>query len=63
MNYSPEWYDWKTITAILQGVGRSVRSENDWAVTYVLDGCLKDLLKRRRSSFPDEFQRRIVLSR
>jgi Rad3-related DNA helicase len=61
MNYSPEWYDWKTIIAILQGIGRSVRSENDWAVTYVLDGCLKDLIRRRRSSFPDEFQQRIKL--
>jgi Rad3-related DNA helicase len=63
MNYQPEWYDWKTITAILQGVGRSVRSEKDWAVTYFLDGCLSDLFKRRRSSFPAEFQKRIKLTK
>jgi Rad3-related DNA helicase len=61
MNYQPEWYDWKTCTAILQGIGRSVRSEEDWAVTYFLDGCLSDLFKRRRNSFPMEFQRRIKL--
>ena len=59
MNYQPDWYDWKTVISVLQGVGRSVRSENDWAVTYFLDGCLTDLLRRRRSSFPTEFQRRI----
>jgi Rad3-related DNA helicase len=59
MNYQPDWYDWRTITSILQGVGRSVRSEEDWAITYFLDGCLVDLLKRRRSSFPPEIQRRI----
>jgi Rad3-related DNA helicase len=59
MKYQPDWYDWVTITQVLQGVGRSVRSEDDWAITYVLDGCLVDLLKRRRSSFPPEFQRRI----
>lgn len=61
MNYNPNWYDWKAIISILQGIGRSVRSENDWAVTYFLDGCLSDLLKRRRSSFPREIQRRIKL--
>lgn len=59
MNYQPDWYDWKTVIAVLQGVGRSIRNEEDWAVTYFLDGCLSDLLRRRRSSFPQEFQRRI----
>jgi len=59
MNYQPDWYDWKTTISVLQGIGRSVRSEEDWAITYFLDGCLSDLLKRRRSSFPVEFQRRI----
>lgn len=59
MNYQPDWYDWKTTISVLQGIGRSVRSEEDWAITYFLDGCLSDLLKRRRSSFPIEFQRRI----
>jgi Rad3-related DNA helicase len=59
MHYQPDWYDWKTVISVLQGVGRSVRSEEDWAITYFLDGCLVDLLRRRRSSFPSEFQRRI----
>jgi Rad3-related DNA helicase len=63
MNYQPEWYDWKTSTAILQGVGRSIRSEKDWAITYFLDGCLSDLFKRRRGSFPLEFQRRIKITK
>jgi Rad3-related DNA helicase len=59
MNHVPDWYDWVTITQVLQGIGRSVRSQDDWAITYILDGCLSDLLRRRRSSFPPEFQRRI----
>jgi len=63
MNYQPGWYDWKTITSILQGVGRSVRSEDDWAITYFLDGCLSDLLRRRRSFFPHEVQKRIKVIR
>ena len=59
MDFQPDWYDWKTTISVLQGVGRSVRSESDWAITYFLDGCLSDLIRRRRSSFPIEFQRRI----
>ena len=61
MNYSPEWYTWKTCCSILQGVGRSVRSEEDWAVTYMLDGCFVDLLRKSRTSFPREIQQRIKL--
>jgi Rad3-related DNA helicase len=61
MKYSKGWYNWKTCTSILQGVGRSVRSEDDWAVTYFLDGCLSDLITRSSDNFPNEFLERIVL--
>jgi Rad3-related DNA helicase len=59
MNFQPDWYSWKTTCSILQGVGRSVRSKDDWCVTYFLDGCLTDLLRRSRKNFPSEFLRRI----
>jgi Rad3-related DNA helicase len=58
LNLSREWYDWKTTIGILQGVGRSVRNKEDWAVTYLLDGCFEDLL-RRKDYFPPEFMDRI----
>ena len=61
MNYMPEWYQWKTCCSIIQGTGRSIRSDDDYAVTYVLDGCLKDLFNRARKNFTPEFQRRIVV--
>lgn len=61
MNYQPEWYDWKTSCGILQGTGRSIRSDEDWAITYVLDGCLADLFKRAKKHFPTEFLKRIKL--
>lgn len=63
MNHQPDWYDWKTIISILQGIGRSVRSQEDWAITYFLDGCLSDLIRRKRSSFPVEIQNRIKVLR
>jgi ATP-dependent DNA helicase DinG len=40
------WYRWVTYTKLLQGFGRSVRTEDDYAVTYVLDG---DFLKEARA--------------
>lgn len=52
------WYDWKTSLRIMQGVGRSIRNREDWAVTYFLDACFYDLLKK--NSFPAEFTDRIV---
>lgn len=59
METQPEWYRWKTCTSILQGVGRSVREDGDWAVTYILDSCFYDLLKEDLS-FPTEFKERII---
>ena len=59
MNYQPSWYAWKTCNSVVQGMGRSIRTPDDWAVSYMLDGCFKDLLKNSRSNFPIEFQRRI----
>ena len=61
MNYQPDWYSWKTCCSILQGVGRSVRSKDDWAITYFLDGCLKDLFRYNRKNFPPEFLNRIKI--
>ena len=59
MEHYPMWYRWKAAVAIQQGVGRSVRSTDDWAVTYFLDGCLQDIL-REEMSFPPDFTNRII---
>lgn len=48
------WYDWKTCIDIIQMVGRSVRSETDWAHTFILDSCFSDILKKT-SYFPRWF--------
>lgn len=56
---NPSWYRWKAIINILQGTGRSVRSETDWAITYILDGSLGDLIHNNRRAFPKEFMDRI----
>lgn len=61
MKIVDDWYDWQAISNILQGIGRSIRNEEDWAVTYFLDESFRDLLRRRRSYFPEEVRRRIKI--
>ena len=57
MKYMPDWYDWKTSVSFLQGVGRSVRSKDDWAVTYMLDACFRTLI----SKVPKDIKSRIKM--
>ena len=49
------WYDYETMVRILQGFGRSIRSESDWAITYVIDSKINDLIKRTRSDIPKAY--------
>ena len=42
---NPIWYSWKTLCNILQGMGRSIRSIDDWAITYLLDGCFENVIQ------------------
>ena len=58
MKAFPGWYDWKTGIAIQQGSGRSIRSKDDWAVTYILDACFRSLINKP-DFFPPSFQERI----
>lgn len=57
--HNPRWYSNTAAIAILQGVGRGVRNENDWCVTFIVDACFNQLLQNNRSSFPIEFLNRI----
>lgn len=61
MQIDPKWYSWKAVLNILQGIGRSVRNENDWAVSYILDGSFGDLIHKNRRAFPPEFMQRIKI--
>lgn len=55
----PEWYSNTTAISILQGVGRGIRSEKDWCVTFILDGCFTYLMQKSYKMFPKEFMNRI----
>jgi len=61
LKIDPEWYRWKAIIHVLQGTGRTVRSETDWAITYILDASLADLIHHNRKAFPPEFIQRLQI--
>lgn len=47
------WYAVQTVRSLVQMTGRGVRSEEDWAVSYVLDAQFgKNLYRKRRNLFP-----------
>jgi len=54
MRMFPRWYSARTLTKLLQGLGRSVRSETDWARTYILDAAA-DRLFRSRDMIPRSY--------
>lgn len=51
----PSWYDWRTCLTVVQAYGRSVRSADDFAVTYVLDADFGAFVKRQRGRLPGWF--------
>ena len=55
MERDPDWYDWRTCLAMVQAYGRSVRSADDHAVTYLLDADFTVFLRRQRHRLPEWF--------
>ena len=53
--HDPEWYDWQTALKLIQAYGRSVRSKEDWAKTYILDATFESFMSRNKSSLPEWF--------
>lgn len=49
------WYRYQTLMKLLQGFGRSVRSEKDYATTYVLDAAIQRLLNSYKFMVPQAF--------
>lgn len=49
---SPAWFTWQTALRLVQASGRSIRSEDDWAWTYVFDSDFKTLVGRAKAILP-----------
>jgi Rad3-related DNA helicase len=50
------WYPMHTCKTIIQSVGRSVRNNEDHAVTYILDSDWEYFYKKNSNSFPKDFR-------
>ncbi|QLH07952.1 helicase [Nitrosopumilus ureiphilus] len=55
MNKFPLWYTSQTLIKILQGFGRSIRSDDDWAKTYVLDTAINNVLFKGQQMIPKAY--------
>jgi len=58
----PKWYTWNTVLRLVQAYGRSVRSKDDYATTYLLDSSISFLLKSAQDIVPKWFTEAIVQS-
>ena len=55
MQKFPTWYTSQTLTKLLQGFGRSIRSDNDWAKTYVLDAAANNVFFKAQQMIPKAY--------
>jgi len=54
------WYPMKTAMGIVQSCGRSVRTSDDTAITYILDSDWNSFYQRNLDVFPEGFKETIV---
>jgi ATP-dependent DNA helicase DinG len=57
-----KWYTWNTVLRLIQAYGRSVRSKDDYATTYILDSSISFLLKNAQDLLPKWFTEAIIQS-
>lgn len=56
MDRDSAWFAWLTALKMVQSYGRSVRSRDDWAATYLLDAGFEAFLWKNARMLPDWFQ-------
>lgn len=55
LKHDPRWYRWITARTLVQACGRSIRSNDDSAVTYILDSDWSVFYGGNKSIFPPGF--------
>lgn len=54
------WYEWNTVKTLIQSSGRSVRSEEDWSITYILDSDWEYFYNKNSKFFPQWYKEAII---
>mgnify|MGYP001402965307 CR=1 FL=1 len=55
-----DWYQWRTCLTVVQAYGRSIRSRDDHAVTYLLDADFPAFLRRQSKRLPAWFREALI---
>jgi Rad3-related DNA helicase len=55
MELNPAWYSYQAVKSVVQAMGRSVRHQDDWAHSYILDSDWSRFYQNCQKMFPDEF--------
>jgi len=55
MERNKSWYSYQTARSVVQAFGRSIRNENDHAISYILDSDWERFYRSNCSMFPKEF--------
>lgn len=53
MGLDPDWYRWQTALTLVQALGRSVRSKDDHAISYIIDGDFGQFMTQAQSILPE----------
>lgn len=57
----PGYYDSLVATAIMQMVGRTTRSRNDWSITIILDDAVRKHIVEKKQFYPKYFRDAVML--
>lgn len=60
MELDSEYYQYLTALKLVQSYGRSIRSKDDWAITYILDENFRSFHYRSKSMLPSWFNDAII---
>ena len=61
MSLNKMWYTYTTVKSIVQALGRSIRNENDFAVSYILDSDWERFYRTSEKMFQSEFSKALSL--
>ena len=61
MKEDPQFYEWLTALKLVQSVGRSVRSSDDWADTYIVDSTFGWWYNKNKRMLPSWFKESVIM--